>query len=193
MFERFTDEARRVVVMAQEQSRLQNHNYIGTEHVLLGLLSEQRPGLAFDALTSMGIALDSVRRRVSQLVGRGKRPPSGHIPFTPRAKKILELSLREALRCRSSHIGPEHLLLALLGEREGLAAQILVEQGVDLDAARASVLDLIAASPDPESATAADPEIGILMLRRENARLRALLIQHGIDPDNPDPGGENAG
>lgn len=195
MFERFTEEARRVVVMAQEQSRMLNHNSIGTEHLLLGLLSEHRPGPVFDALVSMDISLDAVRRRVVEIAGRGKRPPRGHIPFTLRAKKILELSLREALRLRSNHIGPEHLLLALLDEREGLAAQIPVELGVDLDAARGSVLGLIAANPPAEDVAGANPEIEIQLLRGEIARLRALLVHHRINPDThpPDPDGENAG
>ncbi len=189
MFERFTDGARRVVVVAQEQSRLLNHHYIGTEHLLLGLLSEQSPGLAFDALALLSISPDGVRRRLVEIAGRGKRPPRGHIPFTPRAKKILELSLREALRIRNNYIGSEHLLLALLSEREAMAARILVELGVDLDAARATVLGLIAANPAPESMAALDPENEIQVLRGENSRLRALLIHHRIDPDTrpPDP------
>ena len=191
MFERFTDDARRVVVLAQEQSRLLNHNDIGTEHLLLGLLSEQSPGPAIDSLASLNISSDRVRRRLVEIAGHGKRPPRGHIPFTLRAQKTLELSIREALGLHSKHIGPEHLLLALLRVREGRAAQILVDLGIDLDAAHESVLALIAANPDPASTAALDPSNEIQQLRAENARLRALLAHHHIDPDAqpPDPDG----
>lgn len=177
-----TDGARRVIVLAQEQARMLNHNYIGTEHLLLGMLS-QDTGVPVQALSELNVSLDAVQRRVVKIVGAGARPPSGHIRFTPRAKKILGLSLREALRIRNNDIGSEHLLLALLSEREAMAARILVELGVDLDAARATVLGLIAANPAPESMAGNYPEIEIQVLRGENARLRALLIHHRIDPD----------
>src|SRR6266508_2215548 len=134
MFERFTDRARRVVVLAQEESRLLNHNYIGTEHILLGLVHEGE-GVAALALTSMGIGLDAVRKQVEEIIRQGKAAPTGHIPFTPRAKKILELSLREALQLGHNYIGTEHILLGLLREGEGVAAQVLQKLGADLDGA----------------------------------------------------------
>ncbi len=142
MFERFTDRARRVVVLAQEESRLLNHNYIGTEHILLGLVHEGE-GVAALALTSMGIGLDAVRGQVEEIIGQGKAAPTGHIPFTPRAKKVLELSLREALQLGHNYIGTEHILLGLLREGEGVAAQVLQKLGADLDGARQAVIRLM--------------------------------------------------
>ncbi|HSO50883.1 MAG TPA: Clp protease N-terminal domain-containing protein, partial [Acidimicrobiia bacterium] len=121
MFERFTDRARRVVVLAQEEARLLNHNYIGTEHILLGLLNEGE-GIAAQALESLDIDLASVREEVVKIIGQGQQSPSGHIPFTPRAKKVLELSLREALQLGHNYIGTEHILLGLIHEGEGVAA-----------------------------------------------------------------------
>ena len=131
MFERFTDRARRVVVLAQEEARLLNHNYIGTEHILLGLIHEGE-GVAAKALESLGISLEGVRGQVEELIGQGGSSPSGHIPFTPRAKKVLELSLREALQLGHNYIGTEHILLGLIREGEGVAAQVLVKLGADL-------------------------------------------------------------
>jgi len=131
MFERFTDRARRVVVLAQEEARLLNHNYIGTEHILLGLIHEGE-GVAAKALESLGISLEAVRNQVEEIIGQGGTSPSGHIPFTPRAKKVLELSLREALQLGHNYIGTEHILLGLIREGEGVAAQVLVKLGADL-------------------------------------------------------------
>src|SRR5690349_21499169 len=125
MFERFTERARRVVVFAQEEARDLNHNYIGTEHLLLGLMRDA-DSVAVRALRELDIGQDAVREQVTEIIGRGKRPPSGHIPFTPRAKKVLELSLREALQLNHNYIGTEHILLGLVGEGEGVAAQVLV-------------------------------------------------------------------
>ena len=125
MFERFTDRARRVVVLAQEEARLLNHNYIGTEHILLGLIHEGE-GVAAKALESLGISLDAVRGQVEEIIGQGGSAPSGHIPFTPRAKKVLELSLREALQLGHNYIGTEHILLGLIREGEGVAAMAKV-------------------------------------------------------------------
>ena len=122
MFERFTDRARRVVVLAQEEARMLNHNYIGTEHILLGLIHEGE-GVAAKALESLSISLDGVREQVQEIIGQGQQAPSGHIPFTPRAKKVLELSLREALQLGHNYIGTEHILLGLIREGEGVAAQ----------------------------------------------------------------------
>jgi ATP-dependent Clp protease ATP-binding subunit ClpC len=142
MFERFTDRARRVVVLAQEESRLLNHHHIGTEHVLLGLIHEGE-GVAAMALESLGISLETVRNKVEETIGAGESPPSGHIPFTPRAKKVLELSLREALQLGHNYIGTEHILLGLVREGEGVAAQVLVGLGAGLDAVRKQVITLV--------------------------------------------------
>ena len=142
MFERFTDRARRVVVLAQEEARLLNHNYIGTEHILLGLIHEGE-GVAAKALESLGISLDAVRGQVEEIIGQGGAAPSGHIPFTPRAKKVLELSLREALQLGHNYIGTEHILLGLIREGEGVAAQVLVKLGADLSRVRQQVIQLL--------------------------------------------------
>jgi ATP-dependent Clp protease ATP-binding subunit ClpC len=142
MFERFTDRARRVVVLAQEEARMLNHNYIGTEHILLGLIHEGE-GVAAKALESLGISLDAVRQQVEEIIGQGQQAPSGHIPFTPRAKKVLELSLREALQLGHNYIGTEHILLGLIREGEGVAAQVLVKLGADLNKVRQQVIQLL--------------------------------------------------
>ena len=142
MFERFTDRARRVVVLAQEEARLLNHNYIGTEHILLGLIHEGE-GVAAKALESLGISLEAVRNQVEEIIGQGGTSPSGHIPFTPRAKKVLELSLREALQLGHNYIGTEHILLGLIREGEGVAAQVLVKLGADLSRVRQQVIQLL--------------------------------------------------
>ena len=150
MFERFTDRARRVVVLAQDEARELNHNYIGTEHILLGLISEG-DGVAAKALESMGISLDAVRSEVVDIIGRGAQPPSGHVPFTPRAKKVLEYSLREALQLGHKYIGTEHLLLGLIREGEGVAAQVLVKLGADLPRVRQQVIQLLSGFQGDES------------------------------------------
>src|SRR3974377_959596 len=142
MFERFTDRARRVVVLAQEEARMLNHNYIGTEHILLGLIHEGGGGRA-KALESLGISLEAVRAQVEEIIGHGGTAPSGHIPFTPRAKKVLELSLREALQLGHNYIGTEHILLGLVREGEGVAAQVLVNLGADLSRVRQQVIQLL--------------------------------------------------
>jgi ATP-dependent Clp protease ATP-binding subunit ClpC len=142
MFERFTDRARRVVVLAQEEARMLNHNYIGTEHILLGL-SHEGEGVAAKALNMLGIRLEAVRQQVEEITGRGTEAPAGHIPFTPRAKKVLEQSLREALQLGHDYIGTEHLLLALLSEGEGVAAQVLVRLGADLKRVRSQVIQVL--------------------------------------------------
>ena len=146
MFERFTDRARRVVVLAQEEARLLNHNYIGTEHILLGLIHEGE-GVAAKALESLGISLEAVRQQVEEIIGQGGASPSGHIPFTPRAKKVLELSLREALQLGHNYIGTEHILLGLIREGEGVAAQVLVKLGADLSRVRQQVIQLLSGYP----------------------------------------------
>ena len=142
MFERFTDRARRVVVLAQDEARLLNHNYIGTEHILLGLIHEGE-GVASKALEGLDIRLEAVREQVQEIIGQGQQAPTGHIPFTPRAKKVLELSLREALQLGHNYIGTEHILLGLIREGEGVAAQVLVKLGADLNRVRQQVIQLI--------------------------------------------------
>jgi len=153
MFERFTDRARRVVVLAQEEARMLNHNYIGTEHILLGLIHEGE-GVAAKALESLGISLDAVREQVQEIIGQGQQSPTGHIPFTPRAKKVLELSLREGLQLGHNYIGTEHILLGLIREGEGVAAQVLVKLGADLNRVRQQVIQLLSGYQGKESATA---------------------------------------
>ncbi|WP_462418556.1 ATP-dependent Clp protease ATP-binding subunit [Kytococcus sp. Marseille-QA3725] len=142
MFERFTDRARRVVVLAQDEARMLNHNYLGTEHILLGLIHEGE-GVAAKALENLGISLDAVRQEVQEVIGQGKQAPSGHISFSPRAKKVLELSLREGLQMGHQYIGTEHILLGLIREGEGVAAQVLVKLGADLTTVRQQVLELL--------------------------------------------------
>ncbi|MFZ8997830.1 MAG: ATP-dependent Clp protease ATP-binding subunit [Ilumatobacteraceae bacterium] len=153
MFERFTDRARRVVVLAQEEARLLNHSYIGTEHILLGLIHEGE-GVAAKALESLSISLEAVRSQVEEIIGQGGSSPSGHIPFTPRAKKVLELSLREALQLGHNYIGTEHILLGLIREGEGVAAQVLVKLGADLSRVRQQVIQLLSGYQGPSGGEA---------------------------------------
>ena len=157
MFERFTDRARRVVVLAQEEARMLNHNYIGTEHILLGLIHEGE-GVAAKSLESLDIKLEQVRSQVEEIIGPGQQAPSGHIPFTPRAKKVLELSLREALQLGHNYIGTEHILLGLIREGEGVAAQVLVKLGADLNRVRQQVIQLLSGYQGKEPAQAGPAE-----------------------------------
>ena len=143
MFERFTDQTRRVMVLAQEQARLLDHNFIGTEHLLLGLLDEGE-GVAANALASFGVRLEVARDKVEQTIGPAGLPRTGSPPFSPRAKKVLELSSREALQLGHNYIGTEHLLLGILREGEGVGAQVLVDLGVDVSALHERVIDLLA-------------------------------------------------
>jgi ATP-dependent Clp protease ATP-binding subunit ClpC len=184
MFERFTDRARRVVVLAQEEARLLNHNYIGTEHILLGLIHEGE-GVAAKALESMGISLERVRQQVEEIIGAGQSPPSGHIPFTPRAKKVLELSLREALQLGHNYIGTEHILLGLIREGEGVAAQVLVKLGADLGRVRQQVIQLLSGySGSKETAGAGTGEApqGSLVLDQFGRNLTQLARENKLDP-----------
>jgi ATP-dependent Clp protease ATP-binding subunit ClpA len=183
MFERFSAEARQVVVLAQEESRRLNHNYIGTEHLLLGLLAQPH-GVAKQALDDVGVTLDDARRSVEATVGRGKRKLSGHIPFTPRAKKVLELSLREAVHVRADHIGTEHLLLGLIREGEGLGHRVLTETAGDLLALRLKIIDLVPpAAPSearrrlfwPRSRTAAEVDAAAAIQIRTTGATDATL------------------
>ncbi|MDO4915710.1 ATP-dependent Clp protease ATP-binding subunit, partial [Corynebacterium sp.] len=174
MFERFTDRARRVVVLAQEEARALNHNYIGTEHILLGLIREGE-GVAAKALESMGISREAVRSEVEDIIGKGSQPPSGYIPFTPRAKKVLELSLREALQLGHKYIGTEHILLGLIREGEGVAAQVLVKLGADLPRVRQQVIQLLSGyegqgdeSQEPGTSEPAGAGVGSATLGRSS-------------------------
>jgi len=157
VFERFTDRARKIVVFAQQEARLLNHDYIGTEHLLLGLIREGE-GVAAKALESMGISLEAVRAEVVGAVGEGGGTPPGHIPFTARAKKVLELSLREALQLGHDYIGTEHILLGLIREGQGVAAQVLEKLGADLDGVRESVNQLLSGMGITASSEGAPPE-----------------------------------
>jgi ATP-dependent Clp protease ATP-binding subunit ClpC len=176
MFERFTDRARRVVVLAQEEARMLNHNYIGTEHILLGLIREG-DGVAAKALMTLGISLDAMRQAVEAIIGQGQQAPSGHIPFTPKAKKVLELSLREALQLGSDYIGTEHILLGLVREGDGVAAQVLAGAGVDLNRARQQVIQLLHGRREedapPSSAASAGADL-VSRLASFTARLNAI-------------------
>jgi ATP-dependent Clp protease ATP-binding subunit ClpC len=156
MYERFTDRARRVVVLAQEEARMLNHNYIGTEHILLGLIREGQ-GVAAKALESVGISLEAVRQQVEEIIGQGQHAPSGHIPFTSPAKEVLELSLREALQLGHNYIGTEHILLGLIGEGEGVAAQVLVKLGADHNRVRQQVNQLLRGYQGNEPTAAVTP------------------------------------
>ena len=182
MFERFTDRARRVVVLAQEEARMLNYNYIGTEHILLGLLDEGE-GVAAEALESLGISLDAVRQQVEEIIGQGQEAPSGHIPFTPRAKKVLELSLRESLQLGHNYIGTEHILLGLIREGGGVAAQVLVRLDADLNRVRQQVIQLIASRPLREGAPG--PEV---QTRLDVVEIRLAVLEHrvGTGPDTSD-------
>jgi ATP-dependent Clp protease ATP-binding subunit ClpC len=164
VFEQFTDRARRVIVLAQEESRLLNHNYIGTEHILLGLIHEGE-GVASIALESLGISLEEVRVKVEEIIGHGQTPPTGKIPFTPRAKKVLELSLREALQLGHNYIGTEHILLGLVREGEGVAAEVLIKLGGDLGALREEVIKLLAGMPPVEATAPRRGAVGFLRRR----------------------------
>jgi len=157
MFEWFTERARRVVVLAQEEARMLNHNYIGTEHLLLGLIHEG-DGVAAKALESLGISLQAVRQQVEEIIGQGQEPPPGHIAFTPRAKKVLELSLREAKELGHNYISTEHILLGLIREGDGVAAQVLVKLGADMNRTRQQVIQLLHGYQGKEPALAGTSE-----------------------------------
>ncbi|MFD2675305.1 ATP-dependent Clp protease ATP-binding subunit [Gulosibacter bifidus] len=188
MFERFTDRARRVIVLAQEEAKLLNHNYIGTEHLLLGLIHEG-DGVAAKALEALDISLEAVREQVQDIIGKGQHKPGGHIPFTPRAKKVLELSLREALQLGHNYIGTEHILLGLIREGEGVAAQVLVKLGADLNSVRQQVIQLLAGFQGKEpvgvggdsSASTANTK-GSAVLDQFGENLSQLARDNKLDP-----------
>ena len=185
MFERITDRARRVVVLAQEEARMLNHNYIGTEHILLGLIHEGE-GVAAKALESLGISLEGVRAQVEEIIGQGQQAPSGHIPFTPRAKKVLELSLREALQLGHNYIGTEHILLGLIREGEGVAAQVLVKLGADLNRVRQQVIQLLSGYQGKEAVQTGGPAEGTpstsLVLDQFGRNLTQAAREGKLDP-----------
>ena len=185
MFERFTDRARRVVVLAQEEARMLNHNYIGTEHILLGLIHEGE-GVAAKGLESLGISLEGVRAQVEEIIGQGQQAPSGHIPFTPRAKKVLELSLREALQLGHNYIGTEHILLGLIREGEGVAAQVLVKLGADLNRVRQQVIQLLSGYQGKEAVASSGPAEGTpstsLVLDQFGRNLTQAAREGKLDP-----------
>jgi hypothetical protein len=192
MFERFTDRARRVVVLAQEEARMLHHNYIGTEHILLGLIHEGE-GVAAKALESLGISLDAVRQQVEEIIGQGQQAPSGHIPFTPRAKKVLELTRREAEQLGHNYIGTEHILLGLIREGNGVAAQVLVMLGADLNRVRLTVIQLLhghtAKEPVPTRSAAQELRLppGLqARLDEVEQRLAAIEQRLGTGPDTSD-------
>ncbi len=189
MFERFTDRARRVVVLAQGEARRLDHNYIGTEHILLGLIHEGQ-GVAAKALESLGISLDAARQQVEEIIGQGQQAPSGHIPFTPRAKKVMELSLREALQLDHKYIGTEHILLGLIREGDGVAAQVLVSLGADLNRVRQQVIQLLHGYQGKEPASARSaarklllPEVWTIRLEAVEQRLADIEQRVGTGPD----------
>jgi ATP-dependent Clp protease ATP-binding subunit ClpC len=185
LFEKFTDKARRVVVLAQEEAKLLNHNYIGTEHILLGLIHEGE-GVAAKALEALGINLEQVREQVQDIIGQGQQSPSGHIPFTPRAKKVLELSLREALQLGHSYIGTEHLLLGLIREGEGVAAQVLTKLGADTNKVRQQVIQLLSGYQGKEAVSVggevAPPQKGSQVLDQYGRNLSHAAAEGKLDP-----------
>ena len=195
MFERFTGRARQVVALAGEEARILNHGWIGTEHILLGLIHEG-DGLAARSLVSLGISLDAVRQQVEEIIGRGQQAPSGHIPFTPRAKKVLELSLRESLQLGHNYIGTEHILLGLLREGDGVAAQVLVRLGADLNRVLGQVILLLhgyqgqdvgsAGSHLGERAGAGLPDDALARFDALDRRLTALERWVSMQPDLED-------
>jgi ATP-dependent Clp protease ATP-binding subunit ClpC len=195
MFERFTDRARRVVVLAQEEARMLNHNYIGTEHLLLGLIQEGE-GVAAGALESLGISLGAVRQQVEVIIGRGQQAPSSHIPFTPRGKKVLELAGRESDALGHDYIGTEHILLGLIREGDGVAAQVLVKLGADLNRVRQQVIRLLHEYPDQDvtgegprpgrRAPARRPADALTSVDSLDRRLAAIERWVGLRPDVDD-------
>src|SRR5262245_10642399 len=193
MFERFTNRARRVVVLAQEEARLAEHEHIGTEHILLGLLAGGS-GVGYQALTAEGISLEAVRGQVEQLVGQGDSTPSGHIPFTPRAKKVLELSLREALQLGHNYIGTEHVLLGLIREGEGVACQAMVALGANLPAISARVHTMVggaAGGAMPSPRTGIPRRMWASLTRSGRAGAATVPIVYGPEPVfGPPPEGQ---
>ncbi len=209
MFERFTDRSRRVVVLAQEEARVLKHNHVGPEHILLGLVHEGH-GVAAKALEELGVRPEALREQIEELIGTGQQEMSGHIPFTPRAKRVLELSLREALQLGHNYIGTEHILLGILREGDNVAAQVLVRMGVDLNRVRLEVVRLVGSGSEtgtrlaagetraPGSVTSRDPLLAevrnalVAMSERLTAIERHLGLSAAAGAGRPDDatGGE---
>lgn len=186
MFERFTDRARRVIVLAQEEARNLKHNYLGTEHILLGLIREGE-GVAAKALEALGVTLESVRTQVIDIIGEGQEPPSGHIPFTPRAKKVIEFAMREGLQMGHSYIGTEHLLLGLTREADGVAVQVLIKLGADMPTVRNQVSQLISGFQGKEAVGVGGgpregTKAGSTILDQYGRNLTAAARDHKLDP-----------
>ena len=195
MFERFTQQARRVVVLAQEEARYLDHDYIGTEHLMLGLIADQE-GVAARVLRHLGIEQEAARQKVVEIIGRGEGPATGHVRMTPRAKKVLELSLRESIQLKDKHIGPEHILLGLLREGDGVGAQVLVALGADLVTVREKVVEVVGSVRPERSASlrrsgtatvAAMATSSTDEIRLTGIRVRAF---HGVYPDEQERGQE---
>ena len=199
MFERFTERARRSVVLAREEARGLDHDFIGTEHLLLGLLG-QGDGVAAQALVMLGLDASAARRHVEELVGRGSGAPAAHIPFTPRAKTVLELALREALQLKHTYIGTEHILLGIIRERDGVAAQVLTRSGLDLGSVRATVLDVLGRAElasEPREALTTEParcsrcgtpspECGALFVRAGGGTVGSLICEQCLTAERGD-------
>ena len=168
MFERFTERARQVVVLAQNEARALKHNYLGTEHILLGLLGEEE-GLAARVLESLDITVEEVHAQIARVVGQGDEAVLGQIPFTPRAKKVLELSLAESLSLGHNYIGTEHLLLGVVRENDGVAARILYDLGADAEKIRTEVIRMLSGPGERLGQVRDDPEIEQLRLAKEAA------------------------
>src|SRR4026208_872734 len=183
MFERFTERARQVVVLAQEEARTLKHNYIGTEHILLGLLREEE-GLAARVLESLDITVERVRAQVVRIVGSGEEVTSGQIPFTPRAKKVLELALREALSLGHNYIGTEHILLGLVRENEGVAARILLDFDADSEKIRNEVIRMLSGPGSRRQQGAGGPEgkKSSKLLDQFGRNLTKLASEGKLDP-----------
>ncbi|WP_281898007.1 Clp protease N-terminal domain-containing protein, partial [Phytohabitans aurantiacus] len=181
MFERFTDRSRRVIVLAQEEARMANHHYIGTEHILLGLVHEGE-GVAAKALQSLGVSLEGVRQQVEEIIGQGQQGPGGHVPFTPRAKKVLELSLRESLQLGHNYIGTEHILLGLLREGEGVAAQVLVKLGADRARVRQQVIQLLSGHPSVTPVEETVPAVSSTVLDQYGENLTRAAREGKLAP-----------
>jgi ATP-dependent Clp protease ATP-binding subunit ClpA len=182
LFERFTERARQVVVLAQDEARALKHNYIGTEHILLGLLREEE-GLAARVLESLDITVEEVRAQVARIVGQGDEVTTGQIPFTPRAKKVLELALREALSLGHNYIGTEHILLGLVRENEGVAARILLDFDADAEKIRNEIIRMLSGlgRTQPAGGTIGDPSFPHPEAERARAHAEARIFAN--DPE----------
>jgi dihydroneopterin aldolase len=193
MFERFTQQARRVVVLAQEEARHLDHDYIGTEHLMLGLIADQE-GVAARVLRDLGIEQEAARQQVVDIIGKGEEPAKGPMPMTPRAKKVLELSLRESIQLKNKHIGPEHILLGLLREGNGVGAQILVALGADLATVREKIVEQVVTIPPEQAARvrrAGAATVSAMASRsRDQIRLTGISVRahHGVYPEEQEQG-----